>query len=91
MSSSPRLITIYTSCERGSKLGTLHNLVYNLESSASSLELEDKFWLLYFDGSKNQEGSGAGCILIDPEKNKHFLSCRLEFECTNLIQSNMKL
>ena len=26
---------------------------------------------------------GAGCVLIDPEKNKHFLSCRLEFECTN--------
>ena len=21
--------------------------------------------------------------MIDPEKNKHFLSCRLEFECTN--------
>ena len=29
------------------------------------------------------EGSGAGCVLIDPKKNKHFLSCRLEFECTN--------
>ena len=21
--------------------------------------------------------------MIDPKKNKHFLSCRLEFECTN--------
>ena len=31
------------------------------------------------------EGSGAGCVLIDPKKNKHFLSCRLEFECTNNI------
>ena len=29
------------------------------------------------------EELGAGCVLIDPEKNKHFLSCRLEFECTN--------
>ena len=29
------------------------------------------------------EGSGAGCVLVDPKKNKHFLSCRLEFECTN--------
>ena len=29
------------------------------------------------------EGSGAGCVLIDSKKNKHFLSCRLEFECTN--------
>jgi hypothetical protein len=24
-------------------------------------------WNLYFDGSKLQEGSGAGCILIDPK------------------------
>ena len=29
------------------------------------------------------EGSRAGCVLIDPKKNKHFLSCILEFECTN--------
>ena len=25
------------------------------------------------------------CVLIDPKKNKHFLSCRIEFECTNNI------
>ena len=41
------------------------------------------FWTLFFDGSKTLEGSGAGCVLIDPLKNKHFLACRLEFECTN--------
>ena len=41
------------------------------------------FWTLFFDGSKNLEGSGAGCVLIDPKKSKHFLSCRLELECTN--------
>jgi ribonuclease HI len=40
-------------------------------------------WILYFDGSKSQEGSGAGCILIDPKGKRYFLSCRLEFECTN--------
>ena len=39
----------------------------------------------FFYGSKNLEGSGAVCVLIDPKKNKHFLSCRLEFECTNNI------
>ena len=39
--------------------------------------------ILYFDSSKNLEGLGAGCVLIDPGKNKHFLSCILEFECTN--------
>ena len=31
------------------------------------------------------ERSGAGCVLIDPKKNKHFISCRLEFECTDNI------
>jgi hypothetical protein len=40
-------------------------------------------WTLYFDGSKSQEGSRAGCILIDPKGKQNFLSCRLEFECTN--------
>jgi ribonuclease HI len=40
-------------------------------------------WTLYFDGSKSQEGSGAGCILTDPKGKRHLLSCRLEFECTN--------
>ena len=39
--------------------------------------------ILYFDGSKIQEGSGAGCVPIEPKRNKHFLSCRIEFECTN--------
>ena len=36
-------------------------------------------WTLYFDGSKSQEGSGAGCILINPKGKRHFPSCRLEF------------
>ena len=49
----------------------------------------DDFWTFFFDGSKTLEGSGAGYVLIDPKKNKHFLSCRLEFECTN-TQPNMK-
>ena len=61
----------------------IFNLVSNLESNTNPIDLEDRFWLLYFDGSKTQEGSGAGCVLIDPNKKKQFLSCRLEFECTN--------
>ena len=38
---------------------------------------------MYFDGSETQEGSRACCVLIDHKINTHFLSCRLEFECTN--------
>ena len=37
---------------------------------------------MYFDGSKKKEGLGAGCVVVDPEKNKYFLSYRIEF-CTN--------
>ena len=32
---------------------------------------------------KQTEGLGDGCFLIDAERNKFFLSCRIEFECTN--------
>jgi hypothetical protein len=30
-------------------------------------DFRSQVWTLYFDGSKSQEGSGAGCILIDPK------------------------
>ena len=59
------------------------NLLFNIESNTNQVDLEDIFWFLYFDGSKTQEGSGVGCVLIDSEKNKHFLSYRLEFESMN--------
>jgi ribonuclease HI len=48
-------------------------------------DFRSQVWTLYFDGSKSQEGSGVGCILIDPKGKQNFLSCRLEFECTNNI------
>lgn len=45
--------------------------------------LNDKIWTLHYDGSKNHDGSGAGCILVDPKRNIFLISCRLEFQCTN--------
>ena len=48
------------------------NLVYVLENRTSSLEVENQFWLLYFDGSKTREGSRVSCVLIDPEKINMF-------------------
>lgn len=41
------------------------------------------FWKFYFDGSKSNEGAGAGCVLISPDGKKTMLTCRLEFYCTN--------
>jgi hypothetical protein len=51
-----------------------------------ALELTDpSIWTLYFDGSKNKEGAGVGCLLIDPHGSKMMITCRLEFECTNNV------
>ena len=51
-----------------------------------ALELTDpSIWTLYFDGSRNKEGAGVGCLLIDPHSNKTKIACRLEFECTNNV------
>ena len=41
------------------------------------------FWKLFFDGSKSNEGAGAGCMLVSLEGDKTMLTCRLKFECTN--------
>ena len=38
------------------------NLVYVSENRTSALEVENQFWLLYFDGSKTQEGLGVVCV-----------------------------
>ena len=46
------------------------SLVSYVESRNSLVDLSDKFWVLYSDSSKTQEGSGASCILMDLEKKK---------------------
>ena len=44
------------------------DLVSDVVRNSNSVEVRI-FWVLYFDGSKSLVGSGAGCALIDPEKN----------------------
>ena len=44
------------------------DLVLDVYSSSNSVGKENKFWILYFDGSKTLEGSGAHCVLMDPKK-----------------------
>jgi hypothetical protein len=57
------------------------------KEESNKKEEDDTFypqkWALYFDGSKSQEGLGAGCILINLKGKRNFLPYRLEFECTN--------
>jgi ribonuclease HI len=52
-------------------------------SSTPNIVDDEQIWSLYFDGSKSWEGTGVGCVLIDPMGKKTFISCQLEFECTN--------
>jgi hypothetical protein len=56
---------------------------HNINDGRERNDCHSRIWTLYFDGSKSQEGAGAGCILIDQKGKCHFFSCRLEFECTN--------
>ena len=41
------------------------------------------FWKLFFYGSRSNDGSRAGCMLVSPKGEKNMLAYRLEFECTN--------
>ena len=58
------------------------DLVSEVVSNSNSVGVEI-FWIIYFDGSKTFKGSGVSCVVIDLGKKKYFLSCRLEFKCTN--------
>jgi ribonuclease HI len=47
---------------------------------------ECKYWTLYFDGSKNLEGAGAGIILTSPKGDTMRYVLQLQFEpCTNSV------
>ena len=57
-------------------------------SSSTNFCVEDtdpNLWTLYFDGYRNKEGVGVGCLLIDPHGNRMMLACHLEFDCTNNV------
>jgi hypothetical protein len=49
-----------------------------------------QMWTIYFDGSKSQEGSGAGCILIDPKVNVISYPVDLNSNAQTIL-SSMKL
>jgi hypothetical protein len=77
------MIEIYsiTNLEQQSKV-TAYTQTTTL-SSTPNIANDEQIGSLYFDGSKSREGVGVGCVLIDPTRNKTFISCRLEFEYTN--------
>nr|XP_043613766.1 uncharacterized protein LOC122585704 [Erigeron canadensis] len=46
-------------------------------------EEEGPKWTLFTDGASNQEGSGAGLILIDPEEIEYTYALRFNFPASN--------
>ena len=42
--------------------------IVDLAVGVDCFSIDNVFWTLFFDGSKTLEGSGAGCVLIDPKK-----------------------
>ena len=45
----------------------------------------DGLWSLFFDGSRNKNGSGAGVMLISPNLEKCYFSYRLQFSFTKNV------
>ena len=42
-------------------------------------------WSMYFDGSRNKNGSGAGVMLTSPTQVRYYFSFRLQFSYTNNV------
>ena len=42
--------------------------IVDLAVGVDSFLVDNVLWTLFFDGSKTLEGSGVGCVLIDPQK-----------------------
>ena len=53
---------------RFSRAGEIDCKIVDLAVGVDSFSVDNVFWTLFFDGSKTLEGSGAGCVLIDPHK-----------------------
>jgi len=46
-------------------------------------KLDNTYWTIHFDGSRQLEGSGAGVVLTSPRRDKFCYVLRLMFPCTN--------
>lgn len=40
---------------------------------------------MFFDGSRNKNGSCSSIILVSPKEEKYYFSFRLPFTCTNNV------
>ena len=47
------------------------------ETNVPESDQKEVFWSLHFNGSKTKDGVGAGCILVNPRKDKTLIACKL--------------
>lgn len=52
-------------------------------SNLGEVTQQEKKWVLYVDGASNEEGSGAGVLLISPEGEEMAYALRFNFKATN--------
>ena len=47
------------------------------------MDVTHKYWMMFFDGSIMAPGSGAGVVLISPERSRLRYAIRLHFSASN--------
>lgn len=68
---NPTVSTNYLSSSELQEEQEVHEIV------KEELKNDSDVWTMFFDGSKCNEGAGAGCILTSPSGNKNLVACRL--------------
>jgi ribonuclease HI len=53
------------------------------EDVFSVKEGKSDWWIIYFDGTVNVCGNGAGAMIISTDKKQYPISVKLQFRCTN--------
>jgi hypothetical protein len=56
---------------------------HNLDKKKKDFKYTPDIWTIFFYGSKSREGVRDGYLLIDMRGTHNFISCSLEFYCSN--------
>ena len=68
---------------RAFKGQALADFIVECTHSPAAEEMGEKEWMLFVDGASNAKGSGAGVVLISPEKEVLEYSLRFTFPSSN--------
>ncbi|XP_072064965.1 uncharacterized protein [Arachis hypogaea] len=63
----------------------VHNSKDLNDQGAHIIDIEVKYWKLYFDGSKHKDGAGVGIFIISPEGVPSEFLFELKYPCSNNV------